>query len=147
MTKLTEHFTLEELYKSTTATNKGINNYPCKTIQAKLKTLAVTILEPIRKAWGAPIIVSSGYRCYALNKAVGGSSISDHMYGCAADIHTVSDSVEDNKKLYQLIRNLVNKKVITNMKQAINEYNYDWIHISYQDGRSTKRNQFIAIGG
>ncbi|MBR1732407.1 MAG: hypothetical protein IJ729_01500 [Alloprevotella sp.] len=51
-----------------------------------VKTSLPSALAPLREAWGAPIIVVSGYRCAALNKAVGGVKNSQHMVGEAADI-------------------------------------------------------------
>lgn len=46
----------------------------------------VLALEFMRRAWGGPVIVNSGYRCKEHNKAVGGSEMSRHLLGCAADI-------------------------------------------------------------
>ncbi len=49
----------------------------------------IVSLEMLRRAWAAPIIVNSGYRCPAHNAEVGGSPSSRHMIGCAADIRPV----------------------------------------------------------
>lgn len=124
--QLSEHFSLREMTKSSTATRLGIDNTPSKDVLDCLKALCVNVLEPLRKAWGAPIVVSSGYRCPAVNKAVGGAAKSQHMLGQAADIHTVSDDREENKKLWCVL-----KKLGLPVDQAINEYGYDWIHVSY----------------
>ena len=51
-----------------------------------LTILVEQLLDPIRRRYGAPIIVTSGYRCPALNTAVGGVANSHHIIGCAADI-------------------------------------------------------------
>lgn len=83
--KLSEHFSLEELVYSDTAKRRGIDNSPSIAVQSNLTRLAVA-LEAVRKAVGAPITVSSGYRCPALNKAVGGAANSAHLTGLAADI-------------------------------------------------------------
>jgi hypothetical protein len=82
--KLSEHFTLDEMILSQTAARKGIDNTPSAEIVANLKVMAAT-LEEIRALLGAPILISSGYRSPALNKAVGGSKKSAHMLGLAAD--------------------------------------------------------------
>lgn len=121
-----KYFSIAELTKSSTAIKKKINNTPTKEVENNLNQLIDNILDPLREAWGQPIIVGSGYRCEALNKAVGGAAHSQHKLGQAADIHTKSDSVEDNKKLFELI-----KQLKLPFDQLINEYNYNWIHVSY----------------
>lgn len=121
-----KYFSIAELTKSSTAIKKKINNTPTKEIENNLNQLIDNILDPLREAWGEPIIVGSGYRCEALNRAVGGAASSQHKLGQAADIHTKSDSVEDNKKLFELI-----KQLKLPFDQLINEYNYNWIHVSY----------------
>lgn len=82
---LSAHFTLDELTASRTAAQRGIDNSPSIAILGNLRRLA-TLLEQVRAAVGLPIRVSSGYRCAALNRAVGGSPSSAHMNGLAADI-------------------------------------------------------------
>lgn len=121
-----KYFTIRELTRSVTASNKAIDNTPDETVKGNLAALVEKILDPLRERWGAPIIVSSGYRCPKLNRAVGGAKTSQHMTGQAADIRTVSDTVEDNKKLFNLII-----KMGLPFDQLINEYNYNWIHVSY----------------
>ena len=121
-----KYFSIAELTKSSTAIKKKINNTPTKEVENNLNQLIDNILDPLREAWGQPIIVGSGYRCEALNKAVGGAAHSQHKLGQAADIHSKSDSVEDNKKLFELI-----KQLKLPFDQLINEYNYNWIHVSY----------------
>lgn len=132
-----KYFTLNELTKSATAKRLKIDNTPNDEVKHNLTALVANILDPLRKAYGNPIIVSSGYRCPQLNKAVGGVKNSQHTLGMAADIHTVSDTVEDNKKLYQLIRELD-----LPVDQCINEYNYNWIHVSYSQ---KNRRQYLYI--
>lgn len=133
-----KHFSIHELTTSATAVRLGINNTPDKTVTANLTALVDNVLDPLREAWGKPIIVSSGYRCPKLNKAVGGAASSQHILGQAADIHTVSDEPKENKQLYDLIR-----KLNLPVDQCINEYGYNWIHVSYSP---RNRRQYIAIG-
>ena len=140
---LTKNFTLEELIASPTAKRHGIKNTPSETGKAKLATLAKEILQPIRDAYGKSIIVTSGYRCTKLNSIVGGAKTSDHIYCCAADIRSVSDTAEDNKTLWEVVVRLWKQGRLPKLKQCINEYNYDWVHVSFQDGRTTKRGQFL----
>lgn len=122
---ITEHFTLEELTESPSARRLGIDNSPTAQVTANLTALAVNVLEPLRKAYGAPIVVTSGYRSPALNRAVGGAKSSQHMKGQAADIRSVSDSPAENKRLFDLIVALK-----LPFDQLIDEYGYNWVHVS-----------------
>jgi zinc D-Ala-D-Ala carboxypeptidase len=84
--QLTEHFSLEELIASEVAARSGIDNTPPANIVSNLRVLAQG-LERVRAAFGGkPIHVNSGYRCAALNAAIGGAGNSLHMQGLAADI-------------------------------------------------------------
>lgn len=132
--KLTDNFTLEELIKSSTATKLNIDNNPTEEITSNLLELSTKILQPIRNVYGKPIVISSGYRCTKLNKAVGGVSTSQHVKGEAADIRTISDSITDNKGLFDLIKKMINNKQIE-VGQLIDEYNYNWIHISLPNNK------------
>lgn len=83
---LSPNFTLAELTASDTADAQGIDNTPPPDVVAELWRTAA-LLEKIRACCGDnPVTVTSGYRCPALNAAVGGASNSAHLYGCAADI-------------------------------------------------------------
>lgn len=140
-----KYFTIRELTRSDTAQRLGINNEPTEAIKANLTALVEHILDPLREAWGAPIIVSSGYRSKQLNEAVHGAKSSQHTLGQAADIHTVSDRPEENRKLLDLII-----KLGLPFDQVINEYpnkkmQPDWIHVSY--GPRNRRNKLTCIKG
>lgn len=82
--KLTAHFDLSELTASQTAVRFGIDNTPPPSVVESLKRTAMG-LEMLRGILLAPIIISSGYRSPALNKAIGGSSKSQHLAGEAVD--------------------------------------------------------------
>jgi len=85
MNQLTEHFSLEELTFSSTAQRMGIANTPSFQTVAALTRLAMG-LEKIRGILGdLPMHIDSGYRCPALNAAVGGAKASAHLDGFAAD--------------------------------------------------------------
>ena len=143
MEKLSKNFTYEELVKSATASRLKIDNTPNSEQLSKLKKLAETVLQPIRDKYGKPLIVSSGFRCEKLNKAVGGAKSSQHCKGEAADIRTVSDSIADNKVLFNFILEMVNKGEIK-VGQLIDEYGYNWIHVSLPRVGKTN-NQILHI--
>jgi hypothetical protein len=84
--KLTQNFTLQELTRSAKAQSLGIDNALPPQLLGNVQSLA-EMLERVRDALGGkPLIVTSGYRCRELNKAVGGVTTSDHIQGCAADV-------------------------------------------------------------
>ena len=119
-----KYFTINELTRSTTARLNGIDNTPSQQVINNLTALVDNVLDPLREAWGKPIHVNSGYRCKALNTAVGGVPASQHMLGEAADI--TAGSREANRQLYSLMRQLK-----LPVDQAINEYDFRWIHVSH----------------
>ena len=84
---LPEFFSFKELIYSKYAEDNKISNIPDWPVIANLKYLA-TCLDEIRRAWKKPIRVTSGFRCDALNKAIGGVDKSHHKLGLAADTRT-----------------------------------------------------------
>jgi hypothetical protein len=139
---ITKNFTLEELVFSQTAIDKGIDNTPSQEVFDKLTLLCEQILQPIRDKYGDVIVVSSGFRCVELNKALNGSTTSQHVVGEAADIITESDNIADNKRLFDLICDMIHNNEIV-VGQLINEYNYNWIHISLPTPKH--KNQIFSI--
>ena len=133
-----KYFSIQELTKSATAQRLGIKNDPSIEVCQHLTALVDNILDPLREAYGKPIIVSSGYRCEKLNRAVGGSATSQHVKGEAVDIRSVVDTPEENKKLFDLI-----VKLGLPYDQLINEYNYDWVHVSFSTRH--RRQKLMAI--
>lgn len=119
-----KHFTMSELTRSATALRLDIDNTPPQAVVAALTQLVGNVLDPLREAWGHPIYVTSGYRCPALNRAVGGVARSQHLRGEAADVTT--GSRDGNRRLWQLLHDLH-----LPVDQVINEHNYQWLHISY----------------
>ena len=83
MVKLSKHFTLDEL----TRTSVGLANVPSGEVVNCLRTVCAHVLEPVREHYGRPVLIHSGYRSAAVNKAVGGSPSSQHMQGEAVDFH------------------------------------------------------------
>lgn len=130
-------FTIQELINSDTAKKKGIKNIPSSEQEKNLIALVDNILDPLRLAYGKPIIVTSGFRSNELNKAIGGSSTSQHRDGQAVDIRTVEDTKSENKKLFDLII-----KLDLPFDQLIDEHNFDWVHVSYSP---KNRKQILKI--
>ena len=88
--RLSQHFTLGELCKTSFKTKDG--NIPSHVAIENLKRLC-TWLEILRSEWNKrygdgddPIIINSGYRSWEVNKKAGGVATSNHLAGCAADI-------------------------------------------------------------
>lgn len=137
------HFTTAELSKSDTARRKGIDNTPTAVAESNIRGLVDNVLDPLRSAWGRPVVVNSGYRSPELNKAVGGAPGSQHLTGEAADIEDASRGREENKKLFELIIQLG-----LPFDQLINEFDYNWIHVSFC--RTRRRGQVLKskrVGG
>lgn len=128
-----KYFTMQELTASATARRKGIDNTPDAQAKANLTALVANVLDPLREKWGAPIVVTSGFRSVKLNRAVGGAARSQHCKGQAADIRSVSDTKKDNKRLFELI-----KASNLPFDQLIDEYDYDWVHISFRTGANRR---------
>lgn len=84
-----EFFTLAELTESATAKRLNIDNTPTAEVIENLQYGCDMVLDPLRRLYGAPIIIGSGYRCKQLNKAVGGVPNSWHQEGNAADIISI----------------------------------------------------------
>lgn len=87
MGTITKNFSYREFERSEVADAKHICNV-ITSFEVRDSILALTenVLQPLRDAWGKPLKVNSGYRCKALNAAVGGVPTSQHVKGEAADI-------------------------------------------------------------
>ena len=118
---------MEELYASATAKAKGINNKPSVQQMINLVYLCAYVLEPLRVAMGEPIKIGSGFRCQALNKAVGGVYNSQHMKGQAADL-CIDGDIQKGRKWFNYIKNHLP------FDQLIWEHNSKgtyWVHVSF----------------
>lgn len=141
MEQFTKNFSYDELIASATAKRLGLDNRPTLEEKEKLRQLAEDILQPIRDAWNSPIVVTSGYRSEAVNKAVGGVSNSQHRLGEAADIKV--GGKDRNRKLFNFIYKLIAKGDIK-VGQLIDEYSYSWIHISLPR-KGKENNQILHV--
>lgn len=134
-----KYFTISELLRSDTAIASKIWNGANREQEDNLIALVAAILDPLRTAYGKPIRISSGFRCPALNRAIGGVANSQHMRGEAADIDL--GSTTENRKLAKLI---VDMKLP--FDQLIDEANYAWIHVSYKR-KGDNRGQILRMRG
>lgn len=134
-----KYFTLKELCSSDVATKKKIDNFPSFTIVEHLNELTKNILEPLRIAWGSSIIVNSGYRCDALNKAVGGVSTSVHRLGYAADLVPGNGKIDEFSKFVKdwLVKNRIKfDQVITETQGKTR-----WVHIGLKSSTGSQRGE------
>jgi D-alanyl-D-alanine dipeptidase len=132
--RISEHISFEEAVLSPTAIRNGIDNMPNDQELHNMKLVAEHCFEPLRKMWGKPIKVNSFFRSEKLNQLVKGQKGSQHTKGQAIDITTGSKA--ENKKLFELAKKL-------EFDQLINEYDYSWIHISYN--ASGNRKEILVI--
>ena len=120
--KLSKNFTMDEMCRTST----NYINVPNVPEKIALKQLVDKLLQPLRDMYGNPIRVTSGYRSPLVNKAIGGATKSQHTKGEAADI--TAGSPDENEKLFNLIRDNFT------FDQLIDEFGYQWIHVSYTSG-------------
>ena len=139
---LSKNFALNEFTKSVSAIRNGIDNEPTKEHIRNIQLLVKFVLQPLREALGSPIRITSGYRSEALNKAIKGShkiikgkyvATSQHCKGQAADIQFKVDGVMDNKLIWEKVIELQ-----LPFDQMINEFEFSWIHISYNHEHNRK---------
>jgi zinc D-Ala-D-Ala carboxypeptidase len=146
--KLSAHLDLSEVTRSDMAKRKGISNMPTPEHIENFKKLAENIFEPIRKHFGVPITISSGYRSKELNTAISGSLSSQHCQGEAIDIDMDgSSSGVTNKMVFDYI------KANLPFDQLIFEFGTkdapDWVHVSYEStGKQRKQVlRAVKVGG
>ena len=136
---ISQHISEKEATKSITAMRLGIANTPDGNILTNMKSIAENIFEPLRKWVGGPIKINSFYRSETLNKAIGGSSKSQHCEGKAMDIDDIYGH-KTNAEMFHFIKENIN------FDQMIWEFgdstNPDWVHISYVSD-SVNRNRIL----
>ena len=141
MSKVSEHITYKEATRSVTALRLGIENVPNDYELQNMELIAEKVFEPLRKAVNGPIKINSFFRCEELNKAIGGSSKSQHCQGRAIDIDDVYGYVSNSYMYYYIKDNL-------DFDQLIWEFGTDtepdWVHVSYVDGDSNRKRCLLA---
>ena len=136
MSKISEHITLRESIESFTAKRKGIENIPSEYELTNMVGVAMNVFEPLREWVGGPIKINSFFRSVELNKAIGGSSKSQHCQGRAIDIDDVYGH-KTNAEMFNYIKNNLD------FDQLIWEFgtdeNPDWVHVSYVSADENRR--------
>ena len=135
MDKISKHVSYREGVYSITALRLGLNNDPSDAHLQNMKLLSEKIFEPLRMYVGGPIKINSFYRGPELNKAIGGSSKSQHCHGQAMDIDDTY-GVMSNATMYKWIKENLD------YDQMIWEFGDDnnpaWVHVSYVDPGSNR---------
>lgn len=148
-----KHFTLTELTRSATARQKGLDNTPSELHKLHLEEMVKNLLDPLREAWaiecaheqyGTPALkVTSGYRGFRLNEAVGGSTTSAHCVGWAADLVPMNGRLLEFKRF---ARQWLTKR--GGFDQMISERENkgipQWIHIGYKSKNGRQRCQLLS---
>ena len=122
--KLSKNFTRAEIEHSNTAKRLGIKNEMSEKHLENMQRLIDNLIQPMRDAIG-PIRISSGYRSPKLNKAIGGSSRSQHSKGEALDLQFWEKGKMNNRVIYEWVL-----ESGVEFDQMINEFDFSWIHIS-----------------
>jgi zinc D-Ala-D-Ala carboxypeptidase len=134
--KLSENFSLAEMTKSETALRLDLPNDPEPDHLENMKALAENVLQPVRNHFGRGVKINSAYRHPDVNKAVGGSTTSDHCKGMAADIEIpgipnadLAEWIKDNCEFRQLILEFYTPGIPDS----------GWVHVSYNPADNKKQ--------
>ena len=141
MKNISEHITYKEGVYSITALRLGLNNDPTKAHLTNMELLAEKVFEPLRKHVNGPIKINSFYRGPELNKAIGGSSKSQHCEGRAMDIDDVYGYMS-NADMYEYIKN--NLSFDQMIWEFGNSDNPDWVHVSYVNEEANRNRCLLA---
>ena len=138
---ISKHISDKEGVYSRTALRLGIENKPTVTHRDNMVKLANEVFEPLRAYVGGPIKINSFYRSPELNKAIGGSSKSQHCHGQAMDIDDTFGRIT-NAEMFNFIRDNLD------YDQMIWEFgdddNPDWVHVSYVSPQENRQRCLLA---
>ena len=125
---ISKHISYKEATYSRTATRLGIENKPDKDQLKNMKLIAEEIFEPLRMWVGGPIKINSFFRSPKLNKAIGGSSKSQHCHGQAIDLDDTFGRAT-NAEMFEFIKKHLDFDQI--IWEFGDDENPDWVHVSY----------------
>lgn len=131
---LSENFSLEEMTTSQTALRRGLNNTPSDSVRAVLKRTADQ-MEQVRSLLGVPIHVSSAYRSGSVNRAIGGSTTSQHCKGEAVDFTAPS---------FGSPREVARAIAASGIEFDQLIFEGTWVHISFADRRPMRKQKLTA---
>lgn len=134
--RLSKWFTLAEMMESQTAKKLGIDNTPSPAIIEQLK-YTCSQLDLVRDYLKCPIVVSSGYRCLKLNRAIGSKDTSQHPKGQAADMSSPLFGTP-----LQVVEAII-KSGISFDQLILENLHTEWVHISFK--KSGNRKQVLII--
>ncbi len=133
---ISKHISYKEGVYSRTAMRRGIKNNPNAEQMENMITIAEEVFEPLRMWVGGPIKINSFFRSPELNKAIGGSSKSQHCLGQAMDIDDTFGKMS-NADMYEFIKENLD------FDQMIWEFgdddNPDWVHVSYVSAEENRK--------
>ena len=137
--RLSEHFSLGELCKTSV---KGVDNTPNHAAVLNLKRICQDWLEPLRQAQG-PIIINSGFRSEAVNKAIGGVKGSNHLTGCAVDIHV--SGIEQAIRYAAILLDISNERKEDFDELLIEAKGFGslWLHFAVRPSGNRRKVRFI----
>jgi len=141
MKNISKHITYKEGVYSTTALRLGLNNDPTKAHLTNMELLAEKVFEPLRKHVNGPIKINSFYRGSELNKAIGGSSKSQHCEGRAMDIDD-DFGYMSNADMFEYIKN--NLSFDQMIWEFGNSDNPNWVHVSYVNEEANRNRCLLA---
>ena len=138
--KLSEHFKLGEFTKS--SSHPEVYNIPSHEAIANLKRIC-TWLEVLRKRYGKPIIINSGYRSPQLNRKIGGVKNSNHLTGCAVDIRVTG--MEQAKQYAEILREYADEshQDFDELLIEKNRYGAIWLHFAVRPRENRRRFLYI----
>ncbi len=140
--RISKHISYKEAVHSNTAKRRGIENKPNDDQLYNMAKVAHNIFEPLRLYVGGAIKINSFFRSEELNKAIGGSTKSQHCQGCAIDIDDIYGH-KSNYEMFEYIReNLDFDQLIYEFGDADNP---DWVHCSYVSKKENRNRVLRAV--